>query len=107
MPNGGSLTLRRLAVWIFDPLLRMKTLAALVDICHGEWQRYWTHMTWAYLPCSYTQTMPLDTSNRDTASHVHRITSSHLGVPMLPRPRIVKKLLNFYIKIMLKFLIFG
>ncbi|KAK2168865.1 hypothetical protein NP493_1211g00044 [Ridgeia piscesae] len=33
MPSGGSLTLRRLAVWTCDPLLRLKTLAALVDIC--------------------------------------------------------------------------
>ena len=35
MPSGGSLTLRRLAVWTCDPLLRLKTLAALVDICQG------------------------------------------------------------------------
>ncbi|XP_050408701.1 gamma-tubulin complex component 3 homolog [Patella vulgata] len=33
--NGG-LTLRRLAVWTFDPLVRLKVLAALVDVCKGK-----------------------------------------------------------------------
>lgn len=31
----GGLTLRRLAVWAFDPMHRMKVLAALVDACQG------------------------------------------------------------------------
>lgn len=34
--DGDSLTLRRLVVWTFDPLVRLKTLAALVDICKGK-----------------------------------------------------------------------
>ncbi|PVD18317.1 hypothetical protein C0Q70_20866 [Pomacea canaliculata] len=34
--DGEGLTLRRLVVWTFDPLLRLKTLAALVDICKGK-----------------------------------------------------------------------
>lgn len=33
-PSGG-LTLRRLAVWMCEPLVRLKTLAALVDVCEG------------------------------------------------------------------------
>jgi hypothetical protein len=32
--NGG-LTLRRLAVWMCEPLVRLKILAALVDVCEG------------------------------------------------------------------------
>ncbi|XP_041358285.1 gamma-tubulin complex component 3 homolog [Gigantopelta aegis] len=32
----SSLTLRRLAVWTFDPLVRLKILAALVDVCKGK-----------------------------------------------------------------------
>lgn len=31
----GSLTLRRLLVWMYDPKVRLKTLAALVDFCQG------------------------------------------------------------------------
>uniref|UniRef100_A0A672ZJC2 Uncharacterized protein n=1 Tax=Sphaeramia orbicularis TaxID=375764 RepID=A0A672ZJC2_9TELE len=35
---GGesSLTLRRLLVWMYDPKVRLKTLAALVDYCQGR-----------------------------------------------------------------------
>ena len=33
---SGSLTLRRLMVWTYDPLMRLRTLAALVDSCKGE-----------------------------------------------------------------------
>lgn len=33
---SGSLTLRRLMVWTYDPLMRLRTLAALVDACKGE-----------------------------------------------------------------------
>ncbi|XP_015776279.1 PREDICTED: gamma-tubulin complex component 3 homolog [Acropora digitifera] len=33
---SGSLTLRRLMVWTFDPLTRLQTLAALVDACKGK-----------------------------------------------------------------------
>lgn len=33
--NAGSLTLRRLVVWTHDPMLRMKTLASLVEHCAG------------------------------------------------------------------------
>lgn len=33
---SGSLTLRRLIVWTYDPLMRLRTLAALVDACKGE-----------------------------------------------------------------------
>ena len=33
--TSSVLTLRRLAVWMYEPLLRLKTLAALVDICQG------------------------------------------------------------------------
>ncbi|KAJ8309894.1 hypothetical protein KUTeg_011759 [Tegillarca granosa] len=32
----GGMTLRRLIVWTFDPLLRLKSLAALVDVCKGK-----------------------------------------------------------------------
>lgn len=32
----SSLTLRRLLVWTYDPKIRLKTLAALVDHCHGN-----------------------------------------------------------------------
>uniref|UniRef100_A0A3Q4AS03 Uncharacterized protein n=1 Tax=Mola mola TaxID=94237 RepID=A0A3Q4AS03_MOLML len=31
-----SLTLRRLLVWMYDPKVRLKTLAALVDFCQGR-----------------------------------------------------------------------
>jgi len=34
--SSSSLTLRRLNVWMFEPLLRLKTLAALVDVCSGK-----------------------------------------------------------------------
>lgn len=33
---SGSLTLRRLMVWTYDPLMRLRTLAALVDACKGK-----------------------------------------------------------------------
>ena len=33
--SHGGVTLRRLVVWTFDPLIRLKTLAALVDVCKG------------------------------------------------------------------------
>lgn len=33
----SSLTLRRLLVWMYDPKVRLKTLAALVDFCQGGW----------------------------------------------------------------------
>ncbi|EDO33629.1 predicted protein [Nematostella vectensis] len=33
---SGSLTLRRLVIWTYDPLLRLRTLAALVDTCKGK-----------------------------------------------------------------------
>ena len=32
---GSGLTLRRLMIWTYDPLLRMKALATLVDVCKG------------------------------------------------------------------------
>ncbi|PNI38214.1 TUBGCP3 isoform 6, partial [Pan troglodytes] len=32
----SSLTLRRLLVWTYDPKIRLKTLAALVDHCQGR-----------------------------------------------------------------------
>ncbi|XP_053723665.1 gamma-tubulin complex component 3 isoform X2 [Synchiropus splendidus] len=32
----SSLTLKRLLVWIYDPKVRLKTLAALVDFCQGQ-----------------------------------------------------------------------
>ncbi|XP_035006256.1 gamma-tubulin complex component 3 isoform X1 [Hippoglossus stenolepis] len=32
----NSLTLRRLLVWMYDPRVRLKTLAALVDYCQGR-----------------------------------------------------------------------
>uniref|UniRef100_A0A669B083 Tubulin gamma complex component 3 n=1 Tax=Oreochromis niloticus TaxID=8128 RepID=A0A669B083_ORENI len=35
----SSLTLRRLLVWMYDPKVRLKTLAALVDFCQGVWTR--------------------------------------------------------------------
>ena len=34
----SSLTLRRLLVWTYDPKIRLKTLAALVDFCQGLWR---------------------------------------------------------------------
>lgn len=33
--SGCGLTLRRLMIWTYDPLLRMKALATLVDVCKG------------------------------------------------------------------------
>lgn len=35
MCTENSLTLRRLLVWMYDPKVRLKTLAALVDFCQG------------------------------------------------------------------------
>ncbi|XP_053403084.1 gamma-tubulin complex component 3-like [Mercenaria mercenaria] len=35
MSNAG-VTLRRLVVWTFDPLIRLKSLAAMVDVCKGK-----------------------------------------------------------------------
>lgn len=35
MCTESSLTLRRLLVWMYDPKVRLKTLAALVDFCQG------------------------------------------------------------------------
>lgn len=37
MCTENSLTLRRLLVWMYDPKVRLKTLAALVDFCQGGW----------------------------------------------------------------------
>ena len=34
--EGSGLTFRRLIIWTFDPLLRMKALATLVDVCKGK-----------------------------------------------------------------------
>ena len=34
--SSSGLTLRRLRVWMCDPLVRLKTLAALVDVCSGK-----------------------------------------------------------------------
>ena len=36
--DGDGLTMKRLVVWTYDPLLRLKTLAALVDACKGGWE---------------------------------------------------------------------
>ncbi|XP_061745113.1 gamma-tubulin complex component 3 isoform X1 [Nerophis ophidion] len=36
MCTENALTLRRLLVWIFDPKVRLKMLAALVDFCQGR-----------------------------------------------------------------------
>uniref|UniRef100_A0A8C7YE12 Tubulin gamma complex component 3 n=1 Tax=Oryzias sinensis TaxID=183150 RepID=A0A8C7YE12_9TELE len=36
MCTESSLTLRRLLVWMYDPKVRLKTLAALVDFCQGR-----------------------------------------------------------------------
>uniref|UniRef100_A0A7N5ZYD0 Gamma-tubulin complex component n=1 Tax=Anabas testudineus TaxID=64144 RepID=A0A7N5ZYD0_ANATE len=36
MCTENSLTLRRLLVWMYDPKVRLKTLAALVDFCQGR-----------------------------------------------------------------------
>lgn len=36
----SSLTLRRLLVWTYDPKIRLKTLAALVDHCQGHSARF-------------------------------------------------------------------
>eukprot|EP00111_Clytia_hemisphaerica_P012572 TCONS_00036953-protein len=36
MASGSGLTLRRLMIWTYDPLLRMKALATLVDVCKGK-----------------------------------------------------------------------
>lgn len=33
--SNGGLTIRRLFVWICEPMVRLKALAALVDICQG------------------------------------------------------------------------
>ena len=34
--QSGGLTLRRLVIWTYDPLIRMKALAILVDLCKGK-----------------------------------------------------------------------
>ncbi|XP_074658179.1 gamma-tubulin complex component 3 homolog [Tubulanus polymorphus] len=34
--DGCHLTIRRLRIWLLEPLVRLKTLAALVDICKGK-----------------------------------------------------------------------
>ena len=34
--SSSGLTLRRLNVWMCEPLARLKTLAALVDVCSGN-----------------------------------------------------------------------
>ncbi|XP_002741319.2 gamma-tubulin complex component 3 homolog, partial [Saccoglossus kowalevskii] len=36
LSTGNNLTLRKLVVWTYDPLLRMKALAALVDFSKGK-----------------------------------------------------------------------
>uniref|UniRef100_A0A8C5HUW3 Gamma-tubulin complex component n=1 Tax=Gouania willdenowi TaxID=441366 RepID=A0A8C5HUW3_GOUWI len=36
MYNESTLTLRRLLVWMYDPKVRLKMLAALVDFCQGR-----------------------------------------------------------------------
>jgi gamma-tubulin complex component 3 len=33
----GGLTLRRLLIWTSDPLVRLKALAALTDVCKGRY----------------------------------------------------------------------
>ncbi|XP_021351512.1 gamma-tubulin complex component 3-like [Mizuhopecten yessoensis] len=35
-PEESCITLRQLVVWTFDPLLRLKTLATVVDVCRGK-----------------------------------------------------------------------
>ena len=34
--GSAGLTLRRLRVWTNEPLLRLKALAAMVDVCQGQ-----------------------------------------------------------------------
>lgn len=34
--SSGGLTLRRLMIWTYDPLQRMKALATLMDVCKGD-----------------------------------------------------------------------
>ena len=36
MELDSGMTLRKLRVWMFDPMMRLKVLAALVDICQGR-----------------------------------------------------------------------
>jgi len=38
--SSSGLTLRRLNVWMHEPLVRLKTLAALVDVCSGEFPAF-------------------------------------------------------------------
>jgi len=38
--SSSGFTLRRLSVWMCDPLVRLKTLAALVDVCSGKWRNH-------------------------------------------------------------------
>ena len=33
--GATGLTLRRLVVWTADPIIRLKAMAALVDVCQG------------------------------------------------------------------------
>lgn len=40
----SSLTLRRLLVWTYDPKIRLKTLAALVDHCQGVFNVHLTFL---------------------------------------------------------------
>lgn len=47
---SGSLTLRRLVIWTFDPLTRLRTVAALVDTCKGM-----VHVCYMNVATSLTQ----------------------------------------------------
>lgn len=44
----SSLTLRRLLVWTYDPKIRLKTLAALVDHCQGLFNLIFLWMLYNY-----------------------------------------------------------
>ena len=38
---GTGLTLKKLSVWLSDPLVKLKAIASLVDVCQGECTKGW------------------------------------------------------------------
>ncbi|EPY86926.1 gamma-tubulin complex component 3 [Camelus ferus] len=67
----SSLTLRRLLVWTYDPKIRLKTLAALVDHCQGRLGRKGGELASAVH--AYTKTG--DPSMRSLVQHILSLVS--------------------------------
>ncbi|KAJ8255425.1 hypothetical protein GJAV_G00204740 [Gymnothorax javanicus] len=68
----GNLTLRRILVWTYDPKVRLKTLAALVDYCQGFHELGGKEVSWP------PQFMPMGrrgTPMRSLVQHILRLVS--------------------------------